>query len=85
MKHYTPIYVNTSGKPVLVIGGGRVAERKVKGLLQSEARITVISPQLTPELKQLHQESRFEWIARSYRNGDLRGPFSYMQQPMIPK
>ncbi|MCK6076092.1 precorrin-2 dehydrogenase/sirohydrochlorin ferrochelatase family protein [Paenibacillus silvae] len=75
MKHYTPIYVNTSGKPVLVIGGGRVAERKVKGLLQSEARITVISPQLTPELKQLHQESRFEWIARSYRNGDLRGAF----------
>ncbi|MBU5355794.1 precorrin-2 dehydrogenase/sirohydrochlorin ferrochelatase family protein [Paenibacillus silvae] len=75
MKHYTPIYVNTSGKPVLVIGGGRVAERKVKGLLQGEARITVISPQLTPELEQLHQESRFEWIARSYRNGDLRGAF----------
>ncbi|PZT57258.1 precorrin-2 dehydrogenase/sirohydrochlorin ferrochelatase family protein [Paenibacillus silvae] len=75
MKHYTPIYVNTSGKPVLVIGGGRVAERKVKGLLQGEARIAVISPQLTPELEQLHQESRFEWIARSYRNGDLRGAF----------
>lgn len=75
MKHYTPIYVNTSGKPVLVIGGGRVAERKVKGLLQGKARITVISPQLTPELEQLHQESRFEWIARSYRNGDLRGAF----------
>ncbi|MBB6020644.1 precorrin-2 dehydrogenase/sirohydrochlorin ferrochelatase [Paenibacillus sp. JGP012] len=75
MKHYTPIYVNTSGKPVLVIGGGRVAERKVKGLLQGEARITVVSPQLTPALEQLHQESRFEWIARSYRNGDLRGAF----------
>lgn len=75
MEHYTPIYVNTSGKSICVIGGGRVAERKVKGLLLGEARITVISPQLTPELEQLHQESRIEWIARSYRNGDLRGAF----------
>ncbi|WP_145335556.1 bifunctional precorrin-2 dehydrogenase/sirohydrochlorin ferrochelatase [Paenibacillus xylanexedens] len=75
MEHYTPIYVNTSDKSVLVIGGGRVAERKVRGLLQTEARITVISPMLTPTLEQLHQESRIEWIARSYRNGDLRGAF----------
>lgn len=48
MEHYTPIYVNTSDKSVLVIGGGRVAERKVRGLLQTEARITVVSPLLTP-------------------------------------
>ncbi|MCM3134534.1 bifunctional precorrin-2 dehydrogenase/sirohydrochlorin ferrochelatase [Paenibacillus polysaccharolyticus] len=75
MEHYTPIYVNTSDKSVLVIGGGRVAERKVRGLLQTEARITVVSPLLTPTLEQLHQESRIEWIARSYRNGDLRGAF----------
>ena len=75
MEHYTPIYVNTSNKSILVIGGGRVAERKVRALLQTEARITVISPLLTPALEQLHQESRIEWIARSYRNGDLRGPF----------
>ncbi|WP_342552532.1 bifunctional precorrin-2 dehydrogenase/sirohydrochlorin ferrochelatase [Paenibacillus sp. FSL R7-0652] len=75
MEHYTPIYVNTSGRSVFVVGGGRVAERKVKGLLQTEARITVVSPQLTPALEQLHQESRFDWIARSYRNGDLWGAF----------
>lgn len=75
MEHYTPIYVNTSGKSVFVIGGGIVAERKVKGLLEAKAQITVISPRLTPDLQQLHQESRMEWIARSYRNGDLRGAF----------
>ena len=75
MDRYTPIYVNTSGKICCIIGGGRVAERKIKGLLHAEAHIKVISPDITAELKQLHQDSRLEWIDRSYRKGDLRGAF----------
>ncbi|WP_091011881.1 precorrin-2 dehydrogenase/sirohydrochlorin ferrochelatase family protein [Paenibacillus amylolyticus] len=75
MDRYTPIFVNTSGKKCCVVGGGRVAERKIKGLLHAEAQITVISPELTRVLKQLHHESRIQWIDRSYRNGDLRGAF----------
>lgn len=75
MDRYTPLYVNTSGKTCCVVGGGRVAERKIKGLLHAEAHIKVFSPEITSELKQLHQDSRIEWIARSYRKGDLRGAF----------
>lgn len=85
MERYTPIFVNTSGKKCCVVGGGRVAERKIKGLMHAEAQITVISPELTPVLQQLHHESRIQWIDRSYRNGDLRGPFSYMQRLTIQR
>ncbi|QOS80816.1 bifunctional precorrin-2 dehydrogenase/sirohydrochlorin ferrochelatase [Paenibacillus sp. JNUCC31] len=75
MERYTPIFVDLSRKSCCVIGGGRVAERKIKGLLHAEAQITVISPEITSTLQQLHQDSRIQWIARSYRNGDLRGAF----------
>ncbi|CAH1201072.1 MULTISPECIES: bifunctional precorrin-2 dehydrogenase/sirohydrochlorin ferrochelatase [unclassified Paenibacillus] len=75
MECYTPLFVDAAGKTCCVIGGGRVAERKVRGLLNTGAKIKVISPDATPELKQLHQDSRIEWMARAYRNGDLRGAF----------
>ncbi|MEC0126320.1 precorrin-2 dehydrogenase/sirohydrochlorin ferrochelatase family protein [Paenibacillus pabuli] len=75
MEQYTPIFIDLSRKSCCVIGGGRVAERKIKGLLHTEAQITVISPEITSTLQQLHHDSRIQWIARSYRNGDLRGAF----------
>ncbi|OAX46784.1 Precorrin-2 dehydrogenase [Paenibacillus sp. AD87] len=75
MERYTPIFVDISGKSCCVVGGGRVAERKIKGLLHAEAQIKVISPKVTPTLQQLHHDSRIQWLDRSYRNGDLRGAF----------
>ena len=46
MKFY-PLFVRLQGRPCVVIGGGEVAERKVHGLLQAGARVTLISPVLT--------------------------------------
>ncbi|MHB8067404.1 MAG: precorrin-2 dehydrogenase/sirohydrochlorin ferrochelatase family protein [Desulfobaccales bacterium] len=45
-----PVFVLITGKPCLVVGGGSVAERKVQDLLQAGARVTVVSPALTPAL-----------------------------------
>lgn len=45
-----PVFVLITGKPCLVVGGGSVAERKVQDLLQAGARVTVVSPVLTPAL-----------------------------------
>jgi precorrin-2 dehydrogenase/sirohydrochlorin ferrochelatase len=55
------------------VGGGTVAERKVEGLLAAGARVTVISPELTPALAALREEGRLDHVARTYRAGDLEG------------
>jgi precorrin-2 dehydrogenase/sirohydrochlorin ferrochelatase len=59
----------------VVVGGGRVAERKVKGLLACNALVKVISPDLTDDLLKLHADGKLEWLNRPYRKGDLDQTF----------
>jgi len=59
----------------VVVGGGKVAERKVKGLLSCKAQVKVISPDLTKELLQLQAEGKLEWLNRHYCRGDLAQTF----------
>jgi precorrin-2 dehydrogenase/sirohydrochlorin ferrochelatase len=63
------------GKKVVVIGGGRVAERKVTGLLGTGSLITVISPQATDKLKGLAGSGLIEWLERSFSKEDIEGAF----------
>jgi precorrin-2 dehydrogenase / sirohydrochlorin ferrochelatase len=72
---YYPVNLKIADRPCLVIGGGRVAERKIMGLLACGARVTVVSPELTPGLAALHREERIAWHNRPYRQGDLAGAF----------
>jgi siroheme synthase-like protein len=72
---YYPAYLDLRGRRCVVIGGGVVAEGKVKGLLEAEAEVTVISPQLTSTLQKLADEDGIAHIARWYRPGDLIGAF----------
>ena len=50
---YFPIFLDLSDHNVVVIGGGEVAERKVKNLLAYGCEIYIVSPRLTPHLRQL--------------------------------
>ena len=75
MNNYYPIFVNLKDQPCTVIGGGKIAEGKVEGLLDAGATITVISPALTPALQNLADEKQFTYIERIYQNGDLDGAF----------
>jgi siroheme synthase-like protein len=50
-----------------------VAERKVDGLLEAGARVTVVSPRLTDRLARLAGEGRLDWVPSRYRHGDLAG------------
>jgi len=75
MNNYYPIFVNLKDQPCTIIGGGKIAEGKVEGLLDAGAMITVISPALTPALQNLADEKQFTYIERIYQNGDLDGAF----------
>lgn len=72
---YYPVFLELRGRPCAVIGGGEVAERKVKGLLECGARVTVISPAVTEGIRDLAGQSELEWKEREYLEGDLKGVF----------
>src|SRR3990170_3557746 len=70
---YYPVFLDIAGKPVVVIGGGDVALQKVNGLLDAGARITIVSPELNPDMASLAREGRIRHLAREYAPGDLKG------------
>jgi siroheme synthase-like protein len=72
---YYPVFLDLTGRPCFVIGGCTMAEEKVKGLVAAGARVTVISPDLTPGLAELAVEAKVDFITRRYRRGDLRTAF----------
>lgn len=57
----------------MVAGGGKVAERKVSGLLGTNARIVVISPDITDELNRLASNGMIEWQKKSFSTEDING------------
>ncbi|MGT2827558.1 precorrin-2 dehydrogenase/sirohydrochlorin ferrochelatase family protein [Streptococcus himalayensis] len=62
-----PVMINIQEKPVVVIGGGLVASRKIKTLLEAGAHVTVVSP----TLHDMIDATRVHWIDRPYQTGDL--------------
>lgn len=70
-----PMLVRLDGRTVVVIGGGRVAERKVAALLEAEARVRVVSPSLTPALRRWAEEGRVEAVLREAEEADLDGAY----------
>lgn len=59
----------------MVVGGGQIALRKVKGLLEFGANVEVISPDLCPELSELAEAGEINVLPRRYQLGDLQGAF----------
>lgn len=59
-KRYFPLFVDLSDKPVVVVGGGKIATRRVKTLLQFTRQIHVVAPDLTAELTKLGETGYIE-------------------------
>ncbi len=72
---YFPICLDIAGRRCIVIGGGRVAERKASSLLDCGGSLTIISPELSPGLQALHGAGAIDWLGRSYEEGDLKAAF----------
>ncbi len=72
---YYPVFLNISGRKCVVVGGGQVALRKVKVLLEHGADVKVISPDPCPELVQLAGSGEIRVLAKEYQPGDLGKTF----------
>jgi siroheme synthase-like protein len=68
LRHY-PIFLDLKDRPVLVVGAGKVALRKTKGLLEAGARVTVVAPEWQPEFESLP----LRMVRRLFRASDLSG------------
>jgi len=68
-----PIFLKLESVPCLVVGGGTVAARKVRGLLAAGARVTVVSPEATAEMASLALAGKIAWQRRPFAAGDLAG------------
>jgi len=75
MLNYYPLFLDVRGKRCVVIGGGKVALRKVRTLLAHGASVKVISPDLCPGISPLVEAGKIEVIQREYQPGDLEGAF----------
>ncbi|MFQ1795000.1 siroheme synthase CysG [Aeromonas veronii] len=70
---YLPIFCRLDNKPVLLVGGGEVAERKARLLLDAGAQLTVVAPKLDPELAELATNGSIEWLAGEFASEQLAG------------
>jgi siroheme synthase-like protein len=75
MTVFYPVYLDLKEQPALVVGGGKIAEGKVEGLLSAGGNVTVVAPELTARLQKLADQTKIKYLARDYRPGDLAGAF----------
>jgi len=68
-----PLFLKLAGRKVLVVGGGPVATAKVGALLEAQADVRLVAPDITPELVALEKEGKIFVARRSYESRDLEG------------
>jgi precorrin-2 dehydrogenase/sirohydrochlorin ferrochelatase len=75
MSSFYPILVDLQGKKALVVGGGRVAQRKIETLLEHGASVQVVARELTAELEELRSAGRIELLGAEFSEAYLKGAF----------
>ncbi|WP_373766774.1 siroheme synthase CysG [Glaesserella sp.] len=66
--NYLPIFVDLKQRPVLVVGGGHVAARKIDALLKAQAIVKVVAEKLHRSLQKLADEGKIEWYATTFQD-----------------
>jgi len=82
---YYPAFIDLRNKPAVVVGGGSVAERKVRSLVESGAHVRVISPEITKGLTKLRDMGVLKHTKRTYRKGDLKRAFIVIAGTSSPR
>jgi len=70
---FYPAFIDLENRPVLVVGGGIIAQRKVETLLEAGALVTVVSPQITEQLDAYGQSNRISVRQRGFIPSDVDG------------
>ena len=60
-------------RPCLVVGGGQVALRRIEKLIDEEAQILVVSPDVLPDIARYHEEGVLQWIGKPYSSEYMVG------------
>ena len=77
---FFPLFSDLRGRSVLVVGGGRIAERRVLVLSSFGAAITLISSSLSEALQSMAKQGLITWIARKYQEGEITNT---LNQPFL--
>ena len=75
MAPYYPVFLDLKERHCVIIGGGEVAQRKVRSLVECRAMVTMISPKVTPHLREMVRAGDLKWQSREYMDGDLKGAY----------
>jgi precorrin-2 dehydrogenase len=73
MSELFPIFLKLRGRPALVVGGGTMAAVRVRQLVKAGARVTVIAPEIGPEIEAAARGDVVTLIRREFKAGDLSG------------
>lgn len=75
MEHYPyfPLFTDLSGKRIVIVGGGNIAARRALTLLDFTETLTVVSPDLHPDMASFIQSGRIVWKRKQYSPADLTG------------
>lgn len=85
---YYPLFLDLRSRKTVVVGAGRVAERKVKSLLAAGSDVIVVAPRACPALRKLAAARKINWRARGYRTQDIEGAvlaFSATDSPEVER
>jgi len=75
MSSFYPILVDLQGKKALVVGGGKVAQRKIETLLEYGASVQVVARELTAELEELRNAGRIKFLGGEFAEAFLEGAY----------
>ena len=75
MSRFYPILVDLQGKKALVVGGGKVAQRKIETLLEHGATVQVVAKELTASLEELRRAGRIEFLGEEFSETFVDGVF----------
>ena len=75
LPRYYPVFIDVNKRRCVIIGGGNIGQEKVEKLLECDADVFVISPEVNPHVEDLASSQQISWDKREYQQGDLEGAF----------
>ncbi|HTZ48340.1 MAG TPA: siroheme synthase CysG [Verrucomicrobiae bacterium] len=80
-----PAFLKLQNRRVLVVGGGTIAASKIPSLLEAGAQVTVVAPELNPQLTERVRNQEIAWLKKTFESSDLDCKFLVIAATAIPE